>query len=91
MRKKPPNARREEKIGTYSASTEVGGGDSRGGVDVGSRGEHQREVDGEGASLAKGSLDRATRCVGTRFFGDIAYRRVFSSFQLMAVFGHQSI
>ena len=77
---KKPNARGEKEIGTYSASTEVSGGESHRGVDVGSRGEHQREVDGEGASLAKGSLDRTARCVGTRFFGDIAYRRVFGSF-----------
>src|SRR5205085_846391 len=67
---KKPNARREKEIGTYSASTEVSGGESHRGVDIGSRGEHQREVDGEGASVAKGFLDRTARCVGTRFLGD---------------------
>ncbi len=33
-----------------------------------------------GTSLAEGSVDRAARCVGTRFFGDIGYRRMFGSF-----------
>lgn len=74
------NAGREKEIGTYSASTQTSGRDSWRRVDARARREHQREIDGEGTSLAAGSLDRAARCVGTRFFGDIAYRRMFGSF-----------
>ena len=73
------DAGREKEIGTYSAAPQAGGRDSCRGFDGGDGREYQREIDGQGAAVAERSLDCAARWVGTRFFGDIAYRRVFGS------------